>query len=61
MQTIAQSKGQADPHRDLLSYRDEFPILQNKTFMNTWHLCLTGSGSRGTVRALDELRRKTRP
>src|SRR3954447_7045760 len=35
MQTARISQTEPEPHRDLLAYRDEFPILQNKTFLNT--------------------------
>src|SRR5215210_2881586 len=54
MQTIAQSKDQADPHRDLLSYRAEFPILQNKTFMNT---CSLGALSDRSISGVQEFLR----
>src|SRR5215210_5508908 len=54
MQTIAQSKDQADPHRDLLSYRAEFPILQNKTFMNT---CSLGAVSQRSISGVQEFLR----
>jgi len=51
MQTIAQSKGHAEPHRDLLSYRDEFPILQKKTFLNT---CSLGALSQRSISGVQE-------
>src|ERR1043165_8632595 len=40
-----------EPHRDLLSYRSEFPILQNKTFMNT---CSLGALSQRSIAGVQE-------
>src|SRR5690242_4632993 len=39
----------AEPHRDLLRYRDEFPILQRKTYLNS---CSLGPLSRRSMDAL---------
>ncbi len=39
MQTTTHSTGTgSDPHRDLLTLRDDFPIVVNKTFLNTCSL-----------------------
>ncbi|MDQ6694653.1 MAG: aminotransferase class V-fold PLP-dependent enzyme [Chloroflexota bacterium] len=40
-----------DPHRDLLRYRDEFPILGKKTFMNT---CSLGALSNRSIEGVQE-------
>jgi selenocysteine lyase/cysteine desulfurase len=44
----------SDPHRDLLSYRDEFPILQNKLFLNT---CSLGALSHRSIAAVNDFLR----
>src|SRR5438477_9461918 len=51
MQTMADVQAGSDPHRDLLSYRSEFPILQNKTFMNT---CSLGALSQRSIAGVQE-------
>ncbi len=51
MQTVAGVQAGAEPHRDLLSYRSEFPILQNKTFMNT---CSLGALSQRSIVGVQE-------
>lgn len=51
MQTMADAKAGSEPHRDLLSYRSEFPILQNKIFMNT---CSLGALSQRSVAGVQE-------
>jgi kynureninase len=38
MQAARPSTGHAEPHADLLRYRDDFPIVVNKTFLNTCSL-----------------------
>lgn len=40
-----------DPHRDLLSYREQFPIVVNKTFLNT---CSLGALGTRTMSNLNE-------
>lgn len=40
-----------EPQRDLLAYRDEFPILQKKTFLNT---CSLGALSKRSIGAVQE-------
>ncbi|MEA2575147.1 MAG: hypothetical protein QOH93_2445 [Chloroflexia bacterium] len=49
MQTVTQGTSNLDPHRDLLSYRDEFPILSKKTFLNTCSLGALSKRSRANV------------
>lgn len=49
MQTVTQGTGNLDPHRDLLAYRDEFPILSKKTFLNTCSLGALSRRSRANV------------
>ena len=49
MQTVTQGTANLDPHRDLLSYRDEFPILSKKTFLNTCSLGALSRRSRANV------------
>src|SRR5688572_25358066 len=44
-----------DPHRDLLSYREEFPILQSKLFMNT---CSLGALSNRSIAGVQEFLRR---
>lgn len=39
------------PHSDLLAYRNEFPILQNKTFLNT---CSLGALSKRSIAGVQE-------
>lgn len=51
MQTVTQHTGNSDPHRDLLLYRDEFPILGKKTFLNT---CSLGALSRRSISNVHE-------
>lgn len=51
MQTVTQATGNLDPHRDLLAYRDEFPILGKKTFLNT---CSLGALSRRSRAGVEE-------
>lgn len=36
-------QGANDPHRDLLNYRDDFPIVTSKTFLNTCSLGALGA------------------
>jgi selenocysteine lyase/cysteine desulfurase len=38
MRTAQPTTGHAEPHADLLRYRDDFPIVRNKTFLNTCSL-----------------------
>jgi kynureninase len=45
---IPQSK---DPHRDLLDYREDFPIVVNKTFLNT---CSLGALSKRSIANVHE-------
>ncbi|MGZ3679743.1 MAG: aminotransferase class V-fold PLP-dependent enzyme [Ktedonobacterales bacterium] len=40
-----------EPHRDLLLYRDEFPILQRKTYLNS---CSLGPLSRRSMAAMSQ-------
>ena len=47
-------RGATDPHRELLAYRDEFPILQNKLFLNT---CSLGALSRRSIEGVGEFLR----
>jgi selenocysteine lyase/cysteine desulfurase len=49
MQTVTQGTSNLDPHRDLLAYRDEFPILSRKTFLNTCSLGALSRRSRANV------------
>ena len=49
MQTGSASTTDAGPHSDLLRYRDEFPILGKKTFLNTCSLGALGNRSRAGV------------
>lgn len=51
MQTDSHVKNSADPHRDLLHYRDDFPIVQNKTFLNT---CSLGALSTRSIANMQE-------
>jgi len=51
METVSPEAVSTDPHRDLLSYRSEFPILQNKTFMNT---CSLGALSQRSMSGVQE-------
>ncbi len=51
MQTVTEQAGNADPHRDLLSYRGEFPILGKKTFLNT---CSLGALSKRSMSNVQE-------
>jgi len=51
MQPVATGTAQNDPHRDLLSYRSEFPILQSKTFLNT---CSLGALSNRSIAGVQE-------
>jgi kynureninase len=51
MQTQPPRQTDAGPHADLLKYRDEFPILQKKVFMNT---CSLGALSRRSITAVNE-------
>lgn len=49
MQTVSKGTANLDPHRNLLSYRDEFPILSKKTFLNTCSLGALSRRSRANV------------
>ena len=40
-----------DPHRDLLAYREDFPIVMNKTFLNT---CSLGALSKRSIANMHE-------
>ncbi|MDQ3927826.1 MAG: aminotransferase class V-fold PLP-dependent enzyme [Chloroflexota bacterium] len=51
MQTYTSEASRTDPHRDLLAYRDEFPILSRKTFLNT---CSLGAVSRRSMARVQE-------
>src|SRR3954451_24541798 len=51
METVSPETVSSDPHRDLLSYRTDFPILQNKTFMNT---CSLGALSTRSMAGVQE-------
>lgn len=51
MQTAATRIESNDPHRDLLTYRDEFPILQKKVFLNT---CSLGALSNRSIEGVQE-------
>ncbi|HYP42256.1 MAG TPA: aminotransferase class V-fold PLP-dependent enzyme [Chloroflexia bacterium] len=51
MQTYTEEASRTDPHRDLLAYRDEFPILSRKTFLNT---CSLGAVSRRSIEGVQE-------
>ena len=51
METVSPEAVGTDPHRDLLNYRSEFPILQNKTFMNT---CSLGALSQRSMSGVQE-------
>ncbi|HYO50619.1 MAG TPA: aminotransferase class V-fold PLP-dependent enzyme [Chloroflexia bacterium] len=51
MQTYTTEASRTDPHRDLLAYRDEFPILSRKTFLNT---CSLGAVSRRSMEGVQE-------
>ncbi|MBF6613187.1 MAG: aminotransferase class V-fold PLP-dependent enzyme [Chloroflexi bacterium] len=51
MQTDSHVKNSADSHRDLLRYRDDFPIVQNKTFLNT---CSLGALSTRSIANMQE-------
>jgi selenocysteine lyase/cysteine desulfurase len=48
------STATGDPHRDLLTYRQEFPIVQNKTFLNT---CSLGALSGRSIAGVNEFLR----
>jgi len=54
MQPVAAQTTGVEPHRDLLAYRPEFPILQSKTFMNT---CSLGALSRRSMSGMEEFMR----
>lgn len=54
MQTAPQATTGQDPHSDLLQYRALFPILQNKTFMNT---CSLGALSQRSIDGVQEFLR----
>ena len=51
MQALPHETASVDPHRDLLAYRSEFPILQKKLFMNT---CSLGALSQRSVDGVQE-------
>jgi kynureninase len=51
MQTAGTKLNTTNPHDDLLSYRDEFPILQKKTFLNT---CSLGALSKRSIAGVQE-------
>jgi kynureninase len=55
MQTTEKAEGAhgggMDPHRDLLAYRQDFPIVVNKTFLNT---CSLGALSVRTTSNIQE-------
>lgn len=51
MQSTETQIQSSDPHRDLLRYRDEFPILQAKTFLNT---CSLGALSNRSIAGVEE-------
>src|SRR5438552_663492 len=55
MQTASVQQTGSEPHRDLLSYRSEFPILQSKTFLNTVSL---GALSRRSIDGVQEFLNK---
>jgi selenocysteine lyase/cysteine desulfurase len=42
-------EGETDPHRDLLAYRDQFPIVVNKTFLNTCSLGALGTRTTSNI------------
>jgi selenocysteine lyase/cysteine desulfurase len=54
MQPVALETSSSDPHRDLLAYRPEFPILQKKTFLNT---CSLGAVSQRSITGVEEFLR----
>jgi selenocysteine lyase/cysteine desulfurase len=51
MQSITPHAQDTGPHGDLLSYRDQFPILHKKTFLNT---CSLGALSTRSIAAVQE-------
>jgi kynureninase len=51
MQTYTAEASRTGPHQDLLAYRDEFPILSRKTFLNT---CSLGAVSRRSMAGVQE-------
>ena len=51
MQTMPDLRAGSEPHRDLLSYRSDFPILQSKTFLNT---CSLGALSTRSMAGVQE-------
>jgi kynureninase len=51
MQTAEQSTDYSDPHRELLALREDFPIVQNKVFLNT---CSLGALSKRSVANVHE-------
>lgn len=51
MQTLVEQASNTGPQRDLLLYRDEFPILAKKTFLNT---CSLGALSKRSVSNVHE-------
>lgn len=51
MQTEAPRTDSMDPHSDLLRYRDQFPILDKKTFLNT---CSLGALSQRSIAGVQE-------
>ncbi len=54
MQIAGRQTRDLEPHRDLLRYRDEFPILSKKTFLNT---CSLGALSQRSIAGVGEFLR----
>jgi selenocysteine lyase/cysteine desulfurase len=48
-QSLSSTTAGAEPHTDLLAYRDEFPILQRKVYLNS---CSLGALSRRSMAAM---------
>src|SRR6476469_9860490 len=51
MQTAPRRVDGQEPHADLLEYRSDFPILQQKTFLNT---CSLGALSQRSINNVQE-------
>ncbi len=53
--TVARHQQAAEPHRDLLSWRKEFPILQRKTYLNSCSLGALSTRSMAGMARFQEL------
>jgi selenocysteine lyase/cysteine desulfurase len=53
--TVARHQQTAEPHRDLLSWRKEFPILQRKTYLNSCSLGALSTRSMAGMARFQEL------